>query len=310
MFDLKKLYPIIQHLKQLSPGMFKDLGKELQIHCPFCDDATRSNAANHGHMYFAVDAPVFNCFRCSTSGTLLKFLIVTDFADEEIIKYVASFLHHNFSKDHFKIKQRIDKTNLRNQIWNSTLKFKQNNYQQYNTFKEYLISRIGEVNFAHFLIYPGFINNFLVCNFVNFDSQLATSRYVHKSDKFRYKNNGNQMYFFQHMTFDKFDRIVLTEGPFDGINMYLYEHNFKNSFFVSICGKSYVSSIERLIINELLIGNYEINIVFDSDIKNAKGILYKIIKLAEQYNENISIRGFKPLLDVKDVGEFPAVTEV
>lgn len=310
MFDLKKLYPIIQHLKQLSPGMFKDLGKELQIHCPFCDDSTRPNAANHGHMYFAVDAPVFNCFRCSTSGTLLKFLIVTDFADEELLKYVASFLHHNFSKDHFKIKQRIDNVNLRNEVWKRSIKFNQNYPEQYQTFKRYLFERIGEVNFTHFLICPDFINNLLVCNFINFDNQLATSRYINRSDKYRYKNNGNQMYFFQSMLFDKFNRIVLTEGPFDTINMYLYSLNFKDSFFVSICGKSYISSIERLVINELLIGDYEINIVFDSDIKNAKGILFRTTKLVEQYNENILIKGFVPLLEVKDVGEFPAVKEV
>ena len=159
-------------------------------------------------------------------------------------------------------------------------------------------------------MYPGFMDSLFVCNFINYEKQLATSRTIANTGKYRYRNNGNQMYFFQQPNFDKYTRLVLTEGPFDSITTYLYNKLFQGAFFSAICGNSYLSAVERLIVTELLIGYFEINIIFDNDIKNDKLILYRITKLAKHYNENIIIKGFKPLLSLKDVGEFPAVKEV
>jgi hypothetical protein len=100
MYDLKKITPVIRHLQKISPNMYRDLGGELMLHCYACDDATRRNASNHGHLYLATNAPVFNCFRCGTSGTILRFLIETGFRDEEVLKYISSFIRYNFIKNY------------------------------------------------------------------------------------------------------------------------------------------------------------------------------------------------------------------
>ena len=317
MYDLTKLVSALRHLQKISPNMYKDIGGELMLHCPYCDDATRPNAFNHGHLYLAKNAPVFNCFRCDTSGTMVRLLIDTDFQDDETLKYIASFIKYNFISNYSKksFMSYLDMSNLYNENIRRVLLFKKDNPKLFDTFKTYMINRIGNIDYNLFFIYPYMLkikdNHFFTCSFNNGDNRYITSRSMSDSAFFRYKNSKDDtLYYFQPRNFNKFRRIVLGEGPFDIINLYLYSNLFKDCLFMSISGKKFASNIETLITNFLLIGSYEINIIFDNDYKNKNLVLFKCRKLAERYNPNISIKGYTPLNNFNDTGDFPQVMEI
>jgi hypothetical protein len=68
-------------------------------------------------------------------------------------------------------------------------------------------------------------------------------------------------------------------------------------------------AIEFLIIRYFLLRSIEINLVFDNDVLNYKQYLFKSKMLTKQFNSNIIIRGWKPLIK-KDTGDFPGIIEV
>ena len=315
MYNLKTITPVIRHLQKISPGMFRDTGGELMIFCPYCDDSKRKNASNHGHMYLAVNMPVFNCFRCDTSGTIIRFLIDTGFTDEEVLKYIASFVKYKFVKNYSKTsivnnqiitqlyKQNVDRVN----------KFKNEKTDQFLRFKQYLTKRIGGVDYNIFFIFPYFLDSkgqkYLSCGFNNSDNEIIGYRLIDSHPYFRYKKNPNQ-YHFQSRDFDKYQEITIGEGPFDIITLYLYNKLFKDSYFLCLNGKNYVSTIEKLVMKYILIGNYRINLIFDRELKNPSLTLRKCQYIAEQYNEEIEIKAYLPIPPFQDTGQFPQVMEL
>lgn len=157
------------------------------------------------------------------------------------------------------------------------------------------------------MIYPSLVNNYLNLTFCNTENDLVCWRNIDPNSNFRYKMNKG-LYFFQEKKFDDQTEIVLSEGPFDIINMYLYNTSFKNNFFQAIHSSRYFLELENLIIRHLLIGSYNINIVFDSNINIQKNIYY--LNFLKKYNENISFKYWQPTYNYKDAGENPQVMEV
>lgn len=321
MFDITKLSPVIFHLQQISPNMFKDTGGELIIHCPFCDDALRPNALSHGHCYLAKNSPVFNCFRCNASGTLVKFLLLTDFHDQDVFAYISSFVKFNFSKEYhsFKTKQVLyNKEYNEIQVTNKILKFAEEYPKEYNTYKKYLYSRIGEINLIPFLIYPNWVSpkkdktTSLACSFLNSKLELTTSRFInHKF--FRYKDEECDIgYYFQEKNFEKYTTICMTEGVFDLLNLYIYTNYFdkNDTFWVAVKGKKFLSAIEQLTHQDLLLGQYNIHIIFDQDVQYYKSFLFKANMLSSQFNNSIKITGWKPDVSFSDPGQYPTIVEV
>lgn len=307
-FEFEKLTSVHHHLKQVSKIFIKNKN-EYVMFCPFCNDATRKVNPSHGHLYISCDYPVFNCFRCSASGTLGKLLIHTEFDDIEILNYISSFIKYDFVKDFNKRVKRYEDKNL---LYKLNYEFVKNNKQDFYRFKQYVNNRLGDIDYLYFLLSPGFLlNNILCCNFYNKDLELINSRLIDKYKDFRYKINerSSGLYYFQEMNFNMYDKIVLTEGPFDIINTYLYNNVFHNNFHMSISGKKYFSTVEYLILNYLLIGKYVINIVFDNDVKHLNSIIFKIRKFTNSYNDQIIVKGWVPSY-TKDVGEFPDVREI
>ncbi len=310
MFDILNYPQIENHLRNISQIFKMTKSDEIQIHCPFCDDSTRPNHSHHGHLYISTTQAVFNCFRCNSSGTLLKLLIETNFEDQEILQLLSKRIKYNFKKDYFRTK--IKKIDIRKNIDNYILDIIKNNLDFFLYFQQYLFYRLGEnIDFKEFLITPDFLYNQPCCNFYNIDGELIISRYIKPISKYRFKlnNKSSGLYFFQEPDFDKYTDIVLAEGPFDILNLYLYNYQFRNSIFYSISGKKYLSTIERLIFQDLLIGEYNFHLIFDKDNFSFKKILYHSKKLCENLNENIKVQGYQPLIG-KDTGDYPAVLEV
>lgn len=310
MFDLTKIQPIIDHLKNISMK-YNDQGGEIVIWCPYCDDSKRAKANSHGHCYISKKFPVFNCFRCSTSGTLTRLLIETGFDDQEILNYLNQSLAYKFTKDYYyqPRKKTIDINQIYIDIVNQNIAFQQSKKAEFEIYRSYLKTRLGDVDFSKFLIAPSLFYNKLCCNFFNSNHESVVQRLI-DDNQFRYHLNkqSSGLYYFQEMNFERFKRIVLAEGPFDIIPLYLYNYEFKNCFFISISGKRYISVLEQLLTEELLIGNYQINLVFDKDVEYKK-YMYKSKLVIQTYNVNIELKGYLPLVK-KDTGEFPAVVEI
>ncbi|HQF36537.1 MAG TPA: hypothetical protein PLL26_02745 [Candidatus Dojkabacteria bacterium] len=310
MYDMTKIQPIINHLKSIS-SYYKESNNEVIIFCSYCDDSTRQKA-DHGHLYISKTAPVFNCFRCSNSGNLIRLLIDTGFDDEDVLKYLGTFIKYKTVKDYYGIKKKVTKLRqIKDHIINLNINFEQKQPEKYKLYKNYLIQRLGLVEFSNFLISPTFFNNKLSCLFTNSIGEDVVLRLIESYKDYRYHLNEQTSgkYYFQEKNFEKYSQIVLAEGPFDIINLYLYNNLFKNCFFISLNGKKYNSVIENLILEDFLIGDLEIDLVFDNDVNNYKTYLYRAKLLTKHYNQNIIIKGFKPLVG-KDVGDYPAVQEI
>lgn len=330
MYNLTKLYSVVNHLKFISPGMFQDKGSHIAMFCQFCDDATRKPNPQHGHLYVSKNLPVFYCQRCAETGTILKLLLSTGFDDQEAISYLSGFLKYYFTKDYFKINQRRkSKKKKINEIKNFTLNklwnLRKENRDNYEMFINYIKNRIGNVDFTKFFIYPDYIEfkknelafKYFSCCFLNRFGNFSTARVIEKNSYYRFRNsNDNSLYFFQKNDFEKYNQIVLSEGVFDILNTYLYNSKFdmENTFYASVNGKKFISNIEYLTITELLLGDYEINIVFDNDDENFKKTIKIARKIVNSFNNNITIKGWLPSFNlnqrVKDTGDFPSITEI
>lgn len=317
MYNLKTITPVMTHLQTMSPNMFRDIGGEIMLHCPYCNDAQRQNASNHGHLYVAIESPVFNCFRCDTSGTIIRLLVETGFTDDSVLEYIASFIKYKFIKNYSKLSfttsQDIDK--LYQENINKCLGFKKTNPDKFDLFKNYIKDRLGSIDYNLFFMYPDFTkvksSDLFCCSFNNSDNQFITSRVINSVNNIRYKNsNQNTLYYFQRRDFEKYRRILLSEGPFDIISLYLYSNLFKDCLFISISGKKFLSELEKLITQFILIGDYEINLIFDIDYKNPEITLYRSTYISQRFNPNVDIRGYIPERKIKDVGEFPQVMEI
>ncbi len=314
-FNLFLLTPVMDHLKRMSPNMGKKLSNEYMCHCPFCDDAIRKNALKHGHLYLSSSYPVFNCFRCNTSGTLISLLLQTGFDDQSVIDFISQFIKINVVKDYYKKKDFVNLADkiksVKKQIIDDNINFRKNNYNDYKIFKNYLNNRIGNnINYLDFLLTPTKINNDIIVKFTNYIGENVLVRYIN-NNKLRYKinNNTSNLYYFQNI--NRYNSICICEGPFDIINLYLYNDIFKDCLFISINGKNYINNIEKLILMYFLLDEYEIKIVFDNDNLNKGKKDIKIInKITEFYGGKIRTRFFKPLNEFNDVAEFPEVEEI
>lgn len=314
MFDINNYPDILNHLKYISK-VYNDKSKTaIVVFCPYCDDEYRRPNPDHGHLNIGVNIPTYHCFRCETSGSLSKLLIDTEYSNTNIIKELNKNIKYKANKDYYKLPSiKKYKYNIIDNISNTNSNFYINDNINFNKYKLYLNDRIGsDINFRNFLITPGYIfGKNLCCNFYNVDEELITSRLIDNYKNIRYHNNPNTsgLYYFQQLDFEQYNNIILCEGVFDIINLYLYNNSaVQKNIYISISGKKYFSAIDRLIFKYLLIGDYNFDIIFDADVLNYKKYIYKINKLIKGLN-NISISYWSPIIS-KDTGKYPLIERV
>lgn len=318
MYDLTKLPQVLYHLKLVANGMLVDKGSHYMTFCPFCDDMNRKLNPSHGHCYLSKTLPVYYCHRCGSAGSVLKLLIYTDFDDNETLNYLKSFMKYNFVKDYISDKPKVK---FDPKLLNSNIvdKIKSMNIKNLTIFNDYLNDRIGCVKYSKFLLYPVFISpnqnikqKVLTVGFNNSLNNFVGARLIQPINKIRYKTNPNSWYFFQEFNFEKINNIIICEGVFDILNVYLYcyEFNYRDSFYMSMSGKNYLSVLEKLIIQELLIGDFHIHFILDSDNKYINFIKYKATKLCTLLNSNICISIWMPISPLNDLGDFPLMEKI
>lgn len=318
MYHIDQYPDIIYHLKNNST-IFKDKGDHYMMFCPYCNDATRKTNPEHGHLYVSKSLPVFYCQRCGTGNSILALLYDTDFHQKDIIQELKQFTNFRSIKDHLihtgvnRVKDAQKIYQYLNEKW---MKMYMENQQDYYKINNYLKERLGNVNVGKFLIYPDFVSpvsnhNELSCCFLNYRGLFTTARFIESNTNWRFfKNKQGEVYHFQPYDFDKYKTIVITEGVFDVINLALFNNKFSlnSTFYLAMLDKKYTSTVKNLIIAHLLLGEYDINLIFDNEV-NVDNIKFQSQNIINTFNNSITINYWKPEI-TKDVGEIPTIRRV
>ncbi|MEM3453217.1 MAG: hypothetical protein QW835_06300 [Candidatus Hadarchaeum sp.] len=297
MFRVEDHPEVLSHLRKISP-LFRVIGREIMIFCPYCGDAHRKPDPKHGHLYISMDVPVFHCFRCNTSGHLNRLLSDTDSEiriEDGVRQFKVSNLFCSDPKE-FCLAETMD--------------FAKKNSRKFEKFISYMAERFGcrhgHLDLSTFLICPELIDGALYATFYNFEGKPIISRSIDSSCRYRKRSPG--FYFFQEPVFDVYRELVIAEGPFDIISLYLYNRDFSNCFFVAACGKRYSGVVEHFL-PDLLFGRHSIHMVFDKDVNEADSELwFRRVKKLVRVNRRIEVKRYRSVL--KDPAELADVMEI
>lgn len=308
MFNIEQFPSILLHFKSISKIFKLNSAGWYEIFCPYCDDATRKINPTHGHFYLASDYPYGHCFRCGCGYNLIKILIDTGFKDNSILDELKKFgkIIYNSSK-RTKKKSFSKSEYLNSKLLDSVNNFCKNNINDYLIYQEYVYNRCFEINPLDFLLIPQYINNQLVVQILNSSGHIVTNRFINPinpSKRYHVPNEKSYYYFQNIENIIECENIIFCEGAFDLINLYKYNpiFNNKNSFYISIGGSNYKGCIQDIVSQFLLIGKYNINVVFDSNVINIDKICNDIQYLLTLLNPELSFNFYKPVL-FKDVSD-------
>ena len=297
--NLKSYPQITQFLKDYC-YCYKESGEEIIVFCPYCDDAhRRPGRLSHGHLYISTLFFVFHCFRCGTSGHVLKLLTDLKFNDQNILNELKRiYPHYNFGSTIVTGRKDISINQIYKKLY---LKWTQTNGEIVKNVVEYLRYRFGNIdlNWFDFLLAPDVTPSNETCvKFYNFNNEFCCYRNINTKNKFRYfiPKNQDVYYYFQPLnSIINKKNIIITEGPFDLISFSIFNGQFttKDSYFISALGKKHVSCFKWLLLNGLFYNNdYNIFLVFDEDVKNPrifKLTIKKILKNINKQNINIHV---------------------
>jgi len=321
MFNISDYPEIILHIKTIAGRVYGiNTGGWHECFCPYCDDATRYFNPKHGHFKIASSFPYGHCFRCGKKVSLYKFLIDTKFTNHNLLKRLhklSQFAYGGSTKQNASFNRSdiksIDETliKMHNIYTNAQKQFP----AEYVKFKQYVTGRCLDINPINFLITPniyvGENKTSVSVAFSNFDGQQITSRSIDGDASRYFKNKGKkQFYFFQNINdIDLYKTIVICEGAFDLINLYNYYAQFKDAFFIAIGDSNYKGLLNNLINTFLLIGEYDIKIVFDKGVRRLQQLKYTLITNTNILNPQIGIEMFEPTHG-KDVSELMMLTQI
>lgn len=300
MFDLENYPDILSHIQNNS-GIYKRVsnGNWIQVYCPFCDDGTRISAKkqDHGHFYISRFYNFCHCFRCDVKLSIPRYLKEIDFKNLDLLSSIFSKNDTNY------IYSSESKTKVYNLI--------NKNIENIEFIKYINLRLLGNIDIDKFKIFPNESGENLWCEFYNYYDEFSAARKISGTSNIRYlKKEESKFYFFQNPF--EYNNITICEGPFDIINLYNYSNKFNNNCFFSINGKSYISSILK-IISEFYITNdkLHIHILFDSDLKKfeIKRIIYKLNIKCNELNKNCILHYFiaNKSKDISEIMSFEKV---
>ena len=251
--------------------------------CPFCGD---SQDTTHGHLYVAIDKPVFRCVRCGVGGHLFyllkelnleKDINIEDFYDTSLLLSNVSLLknisfnlnteqHEDFIKDY--IKQRIGIDTILPEF----------NILSYKTYYDIVKNRLNDTVFDKGICFLTYYRKRMVLRVLDD----IFYRYYNYSlgdgnDTYIINNNIDIVKFRQHKT------VVIAEGAFDILNVYVHRYiNIPDSaIFAAALTSTFTHTYK--IVRALTLCNYpNLIIVADNDKDDAnylKGLRYNGVKI-------------------------------
>jgi len=232
---------IKEFLRSVS-NIYKENEKEIQIFCPFCDDAFRKENPKWGHLYISKEKGLFFCHRCNEKGTLVKLLNEYEFDDKEKIKELSFYFNKNslFSKlekedviINFSNPSSLD-SNFLSALYISYFDKKN------NQSRSYLQKRLGISTIDEFLFYKILLEKDGVV-FCDENFRPIIKRFIR--GRKRYKKIVSNKYYFIKNDFSNI--ALITEGVFDAIN--LHKVFYFNANIFAILGKNYVQATINLL---------------------------------------------------------------
>ena len=310
MFNFEEHPQIVNHLKTISRRYHKHSSGWVEIFCPWCNDAIRKSNPSHGHLYISPISPFVNCFRCETKAGLDKLLIDTGFQDVEILNHLKQIANITCHSTKYLIRNETN-INIKEQIIKQYNFFEQNFQNDLQRFKNYVHYRCLDIDPVKFFLIPAFTQHLLTVQILNADGITTNARVISPFKTKRYiKPTIPTLYYFQNIEYNNYKSIILTEGAFDLINLFNFYNNFdKESLYVAIGGSNYKSSISLLINNYLMIGKYNIHIVFDNELQHLNNRIKNLKFTINELNPQINISFYLPLIG-KDVSEMMLIRKI
>lgn len=308
MFDIDNFNSAKIHIKtNLGRLVLLNNNKWYESFCPFCNDRNRKHNPSHGHLHISKYTPFVKCFRCEYKNSLYKFLKQIKFNDQSELKQIKSYSgSNNTYLDSFSINREESISENYKDIYNKHREFYNNNNKMYKQILEYTYKRCLSLDLIDFFMYPDIKNNQPCICFKNYFGAELFCRFIN-NEKMRYKIlNNKEYYFFQNMNnIINYKNIFICEGGFDLINTYKFSLNFKNdnTFYISMGGSEYSQTVRRFISNYLVLGNFNIHILFDKNVNNIDNKIKEIKTMANVINPDLNFEFYIPLL-TKDISEF------
>jgi len=295
---------LIEFIKSRQYGLCRSTGNGYyQSFCPDCGDHERKPNPDHGHLNVMFKELMCKCWRCDKSSSLLQFLLKLGYNNQEIIKELkrSGYTYGN-TKENTKTEHN---TNLKDILRNKYLEFQRRNPIEFNRYLEYIRYRCGDINPIKYGFSP-LINKdqSLLIEFYNSSGYPITARFIDNISNIRYikyKNSG--YYYFQNIR-DIIEQreITISEGIFDIVNLSNYYLDFKDSFFFAMNNRRYTSVLHYLLQKYFLVGVYNFNIIFDSDVINIDKTKRSLVEIKQKFNSECKLKFYQPRYS-KDVSE-------
>lgn len=272
-------------------NVLKDKTKEIVIRCPKCGDSKKN--LSKARLYISKEYPVFICFNCGYSGSILRlFSDNNNELDETNYKKYINIDNLQFEykdKDYYSKKNELIVKEVNNEI---------NQYQI-----DYLFSRFGEFNLEKL----NFLKNKLIFNidyiwdhisrnYVSYDSWLYATYTQLKNNSIgfmSYNNNkvgfrvikgdkryinmslNSKEYFSDYFAFFKEEyciqygkplNVVIAEGAFDILNIYL--KNLEDADFYIAAQSNNYNQIMKFLLTNTDKYYFNLNFYIDQDFND------------------------------------------
>jgi len=297
--------------------------KNIILPCSWCEQDTPNVKKKHYHLYIALNAPIFYCFRCSNGGGLYKLLqkvAGTDVSE----KYIDKELVKKVSKDQIQRveepKKRLQLPELDEELFHLKSLFMKKRLGYTNSplssVKGLILdaNKFWEVNNIPITSDLFRMKDFLQENFVGVLTENETKvifRNIDPETDFRYyKYQIRQTEFLDYYKLVggsyNSNQVILAEGIFDILSESIFDNvGLKNStkLYAAALSKSYSSLLKSIIFNEQI---FKLRVIILSD----KDVELEDYKKLKKYNghiiESLTVYYNK---NKKDFADFPVLPE-
>lgn len=265
----------IDFFKNISSGMqYKETSKEISIRCPYCGDSKKDLTKKR--FYISKTQPTFICFNCGRKGNIQRLFndYGVSITNENKNEYFNNSININtYDAEYYTRKNNISYSSFNNDMTNEQFEYFKKRFidfskNDFDFLSEKIIYNIDYIwkNIEHNKIYDEKwlssqykdLKNSI--GFITYNNNKIAFRNLNKNLDFRYKNFSltNEDYFSDYFSFytpkyeNNFSKpfsIVVAEGSFDILNIYLKNLQDDADFYISSQSNNYSMIIKFLLTN-------------------------------------------------------------